>query len=105
MNGLDINLIVERADRAWALHEQADQSEPDRLAAIARSVRDHVHLHVMDNLEVELGSTRALLGRLVNAVTGDWDPDEPAAPQVNAAIRDLRAVEAYLTSEAQMGAA
>lgn len=107
MNRLDLDLVIDRADRSWSVATESERSEPERLAAIARSVRDHVHLHVLDQVEVELGSTRGLLGRLVTAVAGEWDPDQPATPQVTAALRELAAVAAYLRglNKAQKGAA
>lgn len=107
MNRLDLPLIVDRADKGWALRAGLDASEPDRLAAITRSVQDHVHLHVLDHLEVEIGTLRAQVARLVGAAVGEWVPDAPAEPQVSAALRELRAVEAFLQSlnQDQRGAA
>jgi hypothetical protein len=104
---LDIDLIVERADKGWALRTGSEASEPARLAAIARSVQDHVHLHVLDHLEVEIGILRAQVARLVGAAVGEWVPDAPSEPQVSAALRELRAVEAFLQSlnQDQKGAA
>lgn len=82
-----------RADRHWATAHRANSLPPDRLAWLLRAVSGSQR-----DLELEHANTRALLARLVEVVTGQWDPRGDAATQVQEAMREVRRVEAYLQS-------
>lgn len=102
---LNVGLVVIRADRRWCEENAADATPADHLNAIIRAVDEHVGTAAVDQLSADLANTKALLGKLVQAVTGEWKSGGCHAKQVNDAVRQVRAVREYLTNEAQRGAA
>lgn len=98
MSRLNIGLVVIRADRRWCEENAADATPADHLNTIIRAVEDHVGLPANDAMRHELANTKALLGKLVAAVLGAWDPDASHSRQVTAALGQVRQVERYLKS-------
>jgi hypothetical protein len=95
---LNIGLVVIRADRRWCEDHAADATPAEHLNTIIRAVEDHVGLGATDQMRAELANTKALLGKLVTAVRGSWDPDASHSRQVTEALGQLRAVERFLKS-------
>lgn len=95
---LNLGLVIIRADRRWCEENAADATPAGHLNAIIRAVEDHVGLAASDRVQHELANTRALLGKLVAAVRGAWDPDVSHSRQVTEALGHVRAVERYLKS-------
>lgn len=95
---LNIGLVVIRADRRWCEENAADATSADHLNAIIRAVEDHVGLTATDKARHELANTKALLGKLVAAIAGAWDPDASHSRQVTEALGHVRAVERFLKS-------
>lgn len=104
---LNLGLVVIRADRRWCEENAADATSADHLNAIIQAVEGHIGTPALDTLNVELANTRALLGKLVAATVGSWDPKKSHAGQVTAALGQIRTVERYLKSlnDNQRGAA
>jgi hypothetical protein len=82
-----------RADRHWATQHRANPLPSDRLLVLIRAMSG-----AQRDLELEMANTRGLLARLVEAVTGGWDPKGDVACQAQEALRELRRVEAFLLS-------
>jgi hypothetical protein len=104
---LNIGLVVVRADRRWCEANAAEATPAEHLNVIIRAVEDHVGLAASDRVRHELANTKALLGKLVAAIAGAWDPDASHSRQVTEALGHVRAVERYLKSlhTAEKGAA
>jgi hypothetical protein len=103
---INIGTVLIRADRAWAIDNAADALLPDHMNALIRAVEAQLGTAAMDEVHSELANTRALLGRLVRAVTDSWKPNGNHAEQVQEAVRQVNAVRAYLTGqEEEKGAA
>lgn len=82
-----------RADRHWATAHRATPLPPDRLAWLFRIVAG-----MQRDLELEVANARGCLGRLVEAVTGEWDPRGDVGAQTQEAFRHVHQVEQYLMS-------
>lgn len=98
MNRLNVGLVVIRADRKWCDENAADATPADHLNAIIQAVEDHVGLTASDRVNHELANTKALLGKLVTAVAGVWDPAASHSRQVTEALGQVRQVERFLKS-------
>lgn len=96
MTGEDIDrarVALVDADRRWATAHRATPLPPDRLAALCRA-----QAVVMREQHAEHVNVRAMLRKLVTAVTGGWDDDLPEVGQAMEALRQLRRVEQFLRS-------
>lgn len=82
------------ADRRWATAHRTTPLAPDRFAALCRA-----QAAVMREQHAEYANVRAMLRKLVTAVTGRWDDDLPEVGQAMEALRQLRRVERYLLSQ------
>lgn len=97
MTGEDIDrarVALVDADRRWATAHRATPLPPDRLAALCRA-----QAAVMREQHAEHVNVRAMLRRLVTAITGEWDEDLPEVRQAMEAMRQLRLVRAHLLSQ------
>lgn len=95
---LNIQYVLVRADRQWATDHLANALPADRMDYLIRAVEKSVGMTAVRDLECELAVTRGLLSRLVEAVTGQWDPRGDPGQQAQEALRQVRRVEAYLAS-------
>lgn len=96
---LTIQYVIVRADRRYAEDHLAKPLPPDRLDTLIRAVDANFGTAAVQELEVIAANTKALLGKLVTAVTGTWNPDRNVVRQVQDALRQLRQVEAHLLSQ------
>lgn len=93
-----IQYALVRADRSWAGHHMANALPPDRMDMLVRAVEKSIGATACLGLEVELANARGCLARLVEAVTGEWLPEEDAGAQALHALQQVRRVEAFLLS-------
>jgi hypothetical protein len=96
MNGDDLDrarVALFDADRRWAIAHRATPLASDRFAALCRA-----QAAVMREQHTEYANVRAMLRKLVTAVTGRWDDDLPEVGQAMEALRQLRRVEQFLRS-------
>lgn len=97
MTGEDIDrarVALFDADRRWATAHRTTPLAADRLAALCRA-----QAAVMREQHAEYANVRAVLRKLVTAVTGEWHDDLPEVRQAMEAMRQLRLVRAHLLSQ------
>jgi hypothetical protein len=95
---INIQFEMVRADRRWATEHRTTAIPPDRMDWLIRAMEKHVGATAVLEVEMELANTRGCLARLIEAVTGRWQPDVEVGAQALAAMRQLRQVEAFLLS-------
>ncbi len=90
-----VRAVLERADRRWSLANDDEPIDAPRMDALVMAAERWFS----EGPETAHANTRALLGRLLLAVTGEWDVDGDVPKQVSEALRQLRLVRAYLLSQ------
>lgn len=95
---VSIATVLIRADRAWAMDNAADAMLPDHMNALIRAAETYFGTAAVDGLRAEVANSRALLGRVVRAVTDEWKPNGNHAEQVAEALREVRAVREFLST-------
>lgn len=95
---LNIRFVLTRADSRWAMDNNDDAIHPERMAALIEAVETSIGRTGVERLQLDLANARALIGRLVEAVRGRWDPARDQQGQIRAALDELRQVERYLLS-------
>lgn len=99
----DLRSVLTRADQRWAVLNADEMTDPPRMDFLVGALEHGL----VSDLEADLANTRAMLARVVSVIVGEWDPNGSMASQVTEALRQLRAVRAYLLSlrNEQKGAA
>jgi hypothetical protein len=95
---LTIQYVLVRADRRYAQEHLTNALPPDRMDTLIRAVDSNFGASAVGELELIAANSKALIGRLVEAVSGSWNPAGNVARQVVEALRQLRQVEAFLRS-------
>lgn len=95
---LNIRHVLTRADNDWANGHSHLPMEPARMLALVEAVERNIGRTAVEQLRVDLANARALIGRLVEAIRGEWDPARDPHKQIRAAMDELRRVERFLLS-------
>lgn len=93
----DTRSILTRADQRWSVLNSDEMIDPPRMDALVTALEQGL----VNDLETELANVKALLARVVGVINDGWDPECAPASQVTEALRQLRAVRAYLLSQNQ----
>jgi len=95
---LNIRRVLANADTDWASGYSADLIEPARMTALVEAVEKHIGRTAVEQLRLDLANARAIVGRLVEAVRGEWDPVRRQHEQIRAALAELHRVREFLES-------
>lgn len=95
---LNIRRALANADTDWAHAHSAGQIEPGRMVALVEAVERHIGSTAVEQLRLDLANARAVIGRLVEAIRGEWDPAKDPHTQIRAALDELKQVERFLLS-------
>lgn len=104
---VNIRSVLTHADNDWAMGHSARTIEPARMLALVEAIEKSIGRTAVERLQLDLANARALIGRLVEAVRGGWDPARDQHGQIQSALDELKAVERYLRglNDEQKGAA
>jgi MoxR-like ATPase len=95
---LNIRRVLTRADNDWAVGHSAQAVEPARMLALVEALEKNLGRTAVERLQLDLANARALIGRLVEAICGRWDPARDQHAQIRAALDDLKVIRQYLES-------
>ena len=90
----DVRSILVRADQRWSVLNGDEMIDPPRMDALVTALEQGL----VSDLDAELANAKALLARLVGVINDGWEPEVSTGSQVTEALRQLRAVRAYLLS-------